>query len=259
MDEFMKQLVRDAGKIAMKSFGKSHTEYAKEDILDIATETDIEINEFIENEIKSKYSEHGIISEEAAGYKKEAEYIWTIDPIDGTANFATGIPIFVIMVALIKNGEVEMSAIFDPVHNNLAFARKNEGAFVNNKKINCSSTKEIYQSRGLMSFLPKKETILLRKEIFKKAQEENVKIGINAFGCAGFNSMCVAEGKRDWNIGYNTKIWDLAPAVLLMKEAGCKVSNHKGEPWKLGDAVVAANERLHSKLIEILNNINFKK
>lgn len=259
MDEFMKKLVRDAGRIALKEFSKSHTVYVKEDILDIVTETDIKINELIENEIKKKYPEHGIISEEAVGYKEEAENIWTIDPIDGTANFATGIPIFVIMVAFIKNGIVEASAIFDPVHDKLAFARKNKGAFINSQKINCSSTKKISQSRGLMSFLPKNETIMLRKALLRKAQKSNVKIGINAFGCAGFNSMCIAEGKRDWSIGFNTKIWDLAPAVLLMEEAGCKVTNHKGEPWKLGDAVVAANERLHSELIEILNIINYKK
>lgn len=255
--EFLKKIVRSAGKIVFEKFGSATVQYSKNDKLDLVTDADLASNDFIVKQIEKTFPIDGIISEEMKEKKDGDGYTWVIDPLDGTINFATGIPIFVVMIALLKGEEVEMSAIFDPVHEKFVFAKKNEGAFVNDVKMQCSREKTIASSRGIMSFVVKQPEVILREKIIKIGEAGNINMGVNAFGCAGFNAICVAEGKREWTIGFNTKLWDVAPCALLLSEAGCKVTNHKGDDWRPGMAMVAANEELHKELIELTKEIVF--
>lgn len=254
-EEFIQELARGAGEIVLKGFKQSEVEYTKHDRLDLVTDMDLASNEFITNKIKDNFPDDGIISEEANKDFSKEDYTWVIDPLDGTVNFATGIPIFVVMLALVRDGDVILSAIFDPVHDTLAFAKKGGGAFVNGKMIHCSDRTRMIDSRGLMSFIVKEQEIYLRGRIVEKGNDSGVRMGVNAFGCAGFNAICVAEGKREWTVGFNRKVWDVAPSALLLMEAGCKVTNHKGEQWKLGMPMVAANEQLHQELIKALEGM----
>lgn len=254
-EELLKQMAREAGKIVLDKFENSEIEYTKHDKMDLVTGADLASNNFITGKIKEEFSCDGIISEESRDDGVDKEYVWVIDPVDGTVNFATGIPIFVVMIALMKNGEVQMSAIFDPVHDKFAFAKRGEGAFVNDKKIECSKKRKMTSSRGIMSFVVKEQEVGLRERIIETGLKEDVRMGVNSFGCAGFNAMCVAEGKREWTVGFNTKLWDVVPCALLLSEAGCKVTNHKGENWKPGMAMVAANEDLHKELVELTKEI----
>ena len=253
MEEFIKKIVRSAGEIAMERFGHAQVEYTKADALDVVTKTDIKLNKLIEGEIKKRYHQHGIISEEMDRYQEDAEYIWTIDPIDGTSNFACGIPIFVVMVSLIKDDEVVLSAIYDPSHEELAFAKKGDGAFINDKKIACSKANKLKEARGEMGMITWENMMSFEKKLLNHLHDNYIER--NAFGCAGFNAINVATGRRDWVVTFNTSVWDLAPAALLMAEAGCEVTNHKGEKWKPGDRMIAANEKLHGQLLKVLKNI----
>ncbi|MBT3356482.1 inositol monophosphatase [bacterium] len=249
--EFLRKIVREAGSIVLEKFENSAIEYTKDDKLDLVTDADLASNNFIVRKIKKTFPNDGIISEELDNEECDGRYTWVIDPLDGTINFATGIPIFVVMIALMKEGEVQMSAIFDPVYNKFAFAKKGEGAFVNDVKIQCSKEEKMTSSRGIMSSVVLAQEICLREKVIKKGEAVNTRMGVNAFGCAGFNAICVAEGKREWIVGFNTKLWDIAPSVLLLAEAGCKVTNHAGEEWRPGMAMVAANKELHKELVEL--------
>lgn len=254
-EELLKQVTREAGRIVLDGFEHSEIKYTKDDKLDLVTDADLASNDFIVKQIKKTFPTDGIISEEAENDGVDKEYVWVIDPIDGTVNFATGIPIFVVMIALMKKDEVQISAIFDPVHNKFAFAKKNEGAFVNGEKIECSKIGKMISSRGIMSSVVKAQEVGLREKIIEIGLSEKTRMGANSFGCAGFNAMCVAEGKREWTVGFNTKLWDVAPCALLLSEAGCKVTNHKGDNWKPGMAMVAANEELHKELVGLTKGI----
>ncbi len=256
-EDLLKQIVRSAGEIILEKFENSDIQYTKHDKLDIVTDADLKSNDFIIGKIRENFPEDGIFSEETQSKDGKNEYTWVIDPLDGTVNFATGIPLFVVMVALMRDKEVEISAIFDPVHNRFAFAKKGEGAFINGKKIQCSNKSRLTSSRGIMSFIVKEQEVYLRKRIIEKGNENGVCMGVNSFGCAGFNAMCVAEGKREWMVGFNRKLWDIAPGALLLLEAGCKVTNHNGEDWKPGMPMVAANEKLHNELIILVKELRF--
>jgi len=250
-EKFLKEIIRKAGKIVLAGFEKSEVRYTKHDRLDIVTDVDLESNDFIVSRINEEFPEDEIISEEIKGDLVGEDYTWIIDPLDGTVNFSTGIPIFVVMIALVKNGEVVMSAIFDPIHEKFAFAKKGYGAFVNGKRINCSNNDSMISSRGLMSFVVKEQEVYIREKIVEKGNQSNVQMEVNAFGCAGFNALCVANGNREWIIGFNHKLWDVAPGALLLLESGCEVTGYKGEKWKLGMSLVAANKKLHKELVKL--------
>ncbi|MDI6778243.1 MAG: inositol monophosphatase family protein [Patescibacteria group bacterium] len=111
IEKFIKTTLPKAGEILRKKFKKVGVKYTKRHALDVVTEADLAANRLLLIAIKKTFPDHGIISEETAEYKNGSEYIWVIDPLDGTLNFSRGIPIFVTMLAVFRNKELIMSAI----------------------------------------------------------------------------------------------------------------------------------------------------
>ncbi|MBU1177731.1 inositol monophosphatase [Patescibacteria group bacterium] len=253
MKNFIKKITHQAGQIILEKFGKVGVKYTKSNIADVVTEADLAANDYLVEQITQKYPEHGIISEESGESKAAAEYIWIIDPLDGTRNFATHVPIFGVIVGLAKGGEMEMGAVCDPVHNQLAFAEKGQGAFLNDKPMKCSDTKEWEQSYGFGIAALDHGRAQIYKKLIKLASQKQ--FWMNAFGSAAISSLCVADGRRDWKFSLGGKVWDYAAPTLIMREAGCIVSDIDGQPWTLDSkSLVAANEHLHKKLIKIIKN-----
>ena len=251
MKDFILEITREAGIRIKEQFGTAPVKYFKTHETDIVTEADLLANTIITEAIRLKYPTHGIVSEETGEHQKGADVVWIIDPLDGTANFASGIPMFVVMLAVAEKGSVTTTAIYDPMREELAFAQKNQGAFINDQRIFCCQKKMLSESFGCLSSLMNKKQVSLCEMIIEK--EKN--LWVSCYGCAGYTGMCVASGKRDWLVSFNTRIWDNAPKALLMQEAGCVVTNTRGAPWQMGDDIVAANPRLHRKLIAYLNKV----
>ena len=150
MDKFIRQIAKKAGAVALTRFGKDGALYLKtRNRLSVVTKADLLVEKIIISAIRKKYPDHGIISEESPRHKPDAEYVWIIDPIDGTLNFATGIPLFGTMVALAHRGQVILSAIHFPVTDELFFAKKGKGAYVNGKRVHCSRHREWSTSTGV--------------------------------------------------------------------------------------------------------------
>lgn len=253
MEKFIKEITYEAGIAILKKFGKIGVKYTKEDVTDVVTEADLIANNIITRAIKKKYPTHAIVSEETGEHQIGAEYCWIIDPLDGTRNFATRTPMFAVMIALAHNGKVELATIYNPCANELVFAKKGKGAFLNGKKVTCSKQKTWKNSWGLTSVnISKKSSANLSKLV--KYSEKEV-FWMSAFGSAGVSNIYLADGRRDWRASQGGGIWDYAPAYLILTEAGCKVTNLKGEPWSLEDRnILSANKYLHSKLLKIINS-----
>lgn len=249
IEKFIKKILPKAGEILRKKFRKIGVKYTKSHELDVVTEADIAANNFIISAIKKTFPDHGIISEESAEYKNESEYIWVIDPLDGTLNFSRGIPIFVTMLAVFRNKKLIMSAIYDPVHKEMTFARKGLGTTVDGKKIKASKNNKFHESIGGVSTVFRKE----QKKLFDILVNKEKRIVAITIGSAGANGMYVARGAIDWYVNYNPKIWDIAPSALLFSEAGYKVTNIRGESWKFGDqGIIAAEKSLHKQLAKFV-------
>lgn len=253
-EKFIRSLAREGGDVAWKYFGKAHAEYTKsKHPTDVVTKADFACERILRSRIKKQYPRHGIIGEEYAETNPDAEYTWIIDPIDGTLNFSTSVPMFCTMVALARKGEVILSAIYIPLTKELFFAKKGGGAYCNGKRIRTSAMTNWKQSLGCGPATLRSKALTFLKKFFAGAEKGQFTLHI--YGTIA--SACyVASGRRDWFVSFSGKVWDYAPAYLLMKEAGCAATDAKGRSWKLGvNELIAANPRLHKELLKLTKNI----
>ena len=185
---------------------------------------------------------------------ENAEYVWVVDPIDGTLNFSRGVPLFGVMVCLVHRGEVILSAIDLPAEHQLFFAKKGKGAYLNGKRVHCSDKKALDQSFGAGSARLDGRPAALIENLIRTARKQNMQYA--SFFSMAVNACYVASGRRDWMAPLAGAIWDFAPAYLLLKESGCKVTDMKGGPWKFGMLeMVAANPTLHKELLKLTKGI----
>ena len=255
MDRFIQKLAKEAGEAVLKRFGKDGAHYMKSDhAWDEVTKADLLSEKIIISAIQKRYSRHGIISEESAAVNEGEEYVWIIDPIDGTLNFSLGVPMFGVMICLVHQGNVILSAINLPATKELFFAKAGKGTYLNGKRIHCSRRKSLDNSFGLGSTTMGGRTAKFIQQVLRVGKKERVYLG--SFGSMSSNACYVACGRRDWIVPLMGKVWDFAPTYLMLKEAGCKVTDTKGKPWKLGiNEMVAANPTLHKELLKLTKNI----
>jgi myo-inositol-1(or 4)-monophosphatase len=254
-DAFIQNIARKGGVSAMKLFGKSGVKYTKSDFLwDVVTKADLVVEKIITEAIHRRYPEHGILAEEIIRTNEDAEYVWIIDPIDGTANFASKVPMFGIMIALAHKKKIILSVIYLPATKELYFAKQGKGAFLNGKRIHCSRTSEFSRSYGMCSSSIPTRTGLFFQNLLRVDKKNKLMLG--AFGSVAANASYVAAGRRDWIVQLVGALWDFAPVSLMLKEAGCKVTDTNGKPWKFGMLeMVAANPTLHKELLKLTKGI----
>lgn len=250
-DQFIQKMVREAGAQILPLFGKARaTHHKSASRSDAVTKADLMSEKIILAAIRKEYPSHGIISEESGHHDAEREYVWITDPLDGTFNFASGIPLWAVMAALSHKGEVILSAIYYPVTRELLFAKKGKGAFLNGKRIHCSPETRIRNTVGYVPGKGVKGHNFLRS-LFKDIEGSNAIF--NAYGCIAASTRFVSEGVRDYVVSFSGALHDFAPTSLMLREAGCVVTGMDGKPWSMASkGMVAANASLHRKLISLV-------
>lgn len=254
--DFLEKTLRDAGKTLLEYFGHEMTANIKGgDPHAIVTKADLASQESIVKAIKAKFPDHHILAEEAgmdAVPEHMPEFMWVIDPLDGSKNFESRVPLFGINIAMVHEGVVEMSAIHLPSTDEVCIAERGHGAFLNGRKIEASRQETFAASYGIGPVRPsgKKST-----PFFKALQTAFPDGGpwMNGIGSPAVSTVYVADGRRDWYVSQGSKVWDYAAPSLILKEAGCTVTNERGEDWKIGDkALIASNPSLHPELLSLL-------
>ena len=255
MEKFIQHIAKKAGDAVLKRFGKEGVHYAKSKRLwYVVTKGDLLSERIIVSAILKKYPEHGIISEERGSVNEGARYVWVIDPIDGTLNYSRGVPAFGVMVCLVHRGEVILSAINLPATGELFFAQVGKGAYRNGKRIKCSQAKKLSETFGTGSTSISKRAARFMTNLIKISRNERTMFG--SFASMANNACYTAAGMRDWMVSMNGSIWDFAPAYLILKESGCRVTDAKGKLWKFGMLeIVAANPTLHRQLLKLTKNL----
>lgn len=251
MDQFIQNLARRAGAIVMQHFGAARVAYTKQNSADVVTAADVAANRLITAAIQRRYPRHGIISEEADAVAGDGEYVWIIDPLDGTRNFSTKTPLFGVMIGVARHGVMELAAIAEPCHRRVYVARRGRGAWCNGRRIHCAKTRAWAYSYGCIgAHLQAGKLSKIRRLINSAAREP---LWVNAFGSAAVSAMYVADGRRDWYVSLGANVWDFAAGALLLAEAGCRVTNLRGEPWRLADRqLAAAPPALHATLLSLV-------
>ena len=226
-----KNLIRDFGeieKLQVSTKGPS----------DFVTNADTKSEKIIINELLKSKKNYSILSEES-GLKvnKNSDKVWIIDPIDGTTNFLHGVPHFAISIALKKNNEIMSGVIFDPIKNEMFFAEKNNGAFLNNQRIKVSNKKEL-------------------KNCLFATDESNVNttdLLTRKSGSAALDMAYVASGRFDGYFQKNLNIWDIASGIIIIKEAGGLI-NDIDLSKKSEIDVIASSFAINEKMQEKLGN-----
>lgn len=239
-----------AGKVVLKNYGKVGKIKLKGP-RNLVTEADILSEQTIIKTIRKKYPNHNFITEESDAVKKGSEYTWIIDPIDGTTNFVAKIPEFAVSIALAKNNEIIMGAVYNPCTNEMFFAEKGKGSYLNNTKLSVSKKNKIKDC--IFAFSLPNKIPLAKKTLAVLSKTYGTFRAIRNFGSAALNLCYIADKKFDMYFSSDVKVWDVAAAKLIVEEANGKVTNLKGEKWSINDkTIVASNKILHEKFIKLL-------
>lgn len=250
-------LVNELKEIILKSYNealKLDKNVRNKELNDIVTDVDIYMESKIIEKIKEIFPEHSIYSEEKGEIIGESEYTWFIDPIDGTINFAAGIPLFSTSIALKKNNEAIFGLVIDYNQNDVYYAFKGQGAYCNDKRLKVSNTNKLNNS--ILSFCLTshysnehiKDVLYVEEKLASKVR------GLRLIVSCAIELCWCASGKIDGVINVKPSVGlSSAAGKLFVEEAGGKITNLVGDKREKIDTMLVTNGKIHNELVEILN------
>lgn len=245
-------ITREAGVIVREGFGKNFQIEFKTGDNNLVTEIDKKSEQTIIEFIQKKYPAHGILAEERGELKKDSEYLWVIDPLDGTTNFAHGLPIFSVSIGLQKNNKIIAGAVYDVMQDIMYSSESGSGAFANEKKIYVSKRESILQSMLVTGFpynvKDNPENAFERFETLTRNTR-----AVRRLGSAAIDFCYVAAGVFEgfWEVHLHP--WDICAGKLIVEEAGGLVTDFDGNKIDIfSKRILASNSFVHNKMIELL-------
>jgi len=244
---------RTAGNILLKHLGQPLDVEFKGDV-DLVTKVDRLSEEAIVAIIRDRYPDHQILAEEGTTQEGHSKYRWIIDPLDGTTNFAHSFPCFAVSIGLEAAGKMVAGVVYDPVRNECFTAIDGSGAYLNGNPIRVSNVVNLDRALLATGFPydrrkhPDKYIALFRK-FMMKAQE------IRRPGSASIDLCYLASGRIDGFWECKLKPWDVAAAVVIVREAGGKLSDFNGNEYSIyGNETLASNGRIHDEMVKVANS-----
>lgn len=224
----------------------------KEGINNLVTEADHAAEKAIIEVIQQAHPDHFILSEETGEIKTDSTIKWIIDPIDGTVNFANGIPLCCVSIGVEKEGQMILGVVYNPFMNELFFAQKGMGAFLNEKKISVSDKSTVIKSCLVTGF---PYTYLDSPngpiQVFEKLIRQG--IPVRRLGSAAIDLCWVAAGRFDGFYEHSLQAWDSAAGFLLVEEAGGKVTDFEGNYYSpYQPHILATNGKIHDELLMVV-------
>jgi myo-inositol-1(or 4)-monophosphatase len=246
-------IAREAGALLMEYFDQNiKIEYKGE--ADLVTAADRKSEALIRERIRSLWPEHDVMGEEEGLRDTGSEYRWYVDPLDGTTNFAHGFPVFCVSMALEHKGRMIAGVCYDPTRDELFSAELAKGAYLNDQPIHVSKISKLSESllgTGFPSHKRHKNpNIHFYHQITLRTH------GVRRAGSAALDLCCVACGRFDGFWEFNLNPWDTAAGVLIVEEAGGRVTDFQGGPFQLNSReTLASNGLLHDALLHEFEQI----
>lgn len=253
--DLLKTLTEIAGKKLLDYYLKEQ-EVKEKSETDFALLADTAIEDYILEEINKSFPSDSILSEEAGEMLKQPDYLWIIDPLDGTANFKAQIPYFCSTIALQHKGELIAGGVFDPIKNIMFFAEKGKGAFMNGERIHVSSTS--IMRKFLISYSTSnhksQEVIEKGSKLFHKFLTECRAIRLQ--GSSILDLCGVATGTFDGLVKVGASYWDFAAGCLIVQEAGGRATALSGGDWNMNSSdIFVSNGVIHENFLDILKSM----
>ncbi len=252
----LRSTILRAGKVLARHFGK--VTYKQKRRADLLTIADLESQKTILDAIRRAYPQDDYKAEEDEVKLTGAEYLWIVDPLDGTTNYAHGYPVSCVSIGVLKMGAPQLGGVYDPFRKELFLAQKNMGATLNGKRLGVSKTAIITDSLLITGFAydraERADYYLARFKAFMKQAHD-----IRRSGSAAMDMAWIAAGRADGFWEYELNPWDVAAGMLLVQEAGGTVTDFNGDEWKdwraMGKQTLATNGLIHASMLKILRRI----
>lgn len=240
---------RGAGLLLREELGGARRIHHK-GVINIVTEMDHRAEALIVGRVLEAFPDHAVLAEERGAVAGRSEYRWHIDPLDGTTNYAHGLPLFAVSIALERAGELELGVAYDPSRDELFVAERGRGATLNGEPIRVSTCADLGQSLLVTGFpydirtttetnLPEYAELSLRSQAVRR------------LGSAVIDLCYVAAGRLEAFWEFTLGPWDMAAGGLIVREAGGRVTDVRGGPWRLeGGSVLASNGLVHDAVLE---------
>ncbi len=248
----VERLARQAGQILFDSYEKDHQVDFK-GVIDLVTEVDHASEKFLLSEINSLFPGHAFLAEESGASAIQSEHLWIIDPLDGTVNYAHGVPLFCVSIAYSFQNQVLLGAVYDPMRNEMFSAERGKGSWVNGRPLKVTRVNELQKSLMVTGF-PYDSWKASPNNFDYFAKLGRMTQGVRRLGSAALDLCYIAAGRLDGYWEFSLKAWDIAAGGLIAEEAGAQVTNIKGNQDYLvaPQSIVAANPDLHTRLMEQL-------
>jgi myo-inositol-1(or 4)-monophosphatase len=250
----LKKAAREAGQLMKERFNSGFRVDTKDGVNDLVTEVDHASEKLIMDIIRSTFPDHFILSEEVGEIKMDSAYKWIIDPIDGTVNYANGIPICCVSIGIEHEGKMILGAVFNPFMDEFFFAEKNAGAFLNDQRIHVSDKNNVIHS-CLVTGFPYTYLDMANGplEVFGRFIRKG--IPVRRLGSAAIDLCWVAAGRFDGFYEHKLNPWDSAAGFLLVEEAGGRVTDFEGNSYSpYQPHIVATNGKIHDELLTWINH-----
>lgn len=254
MGEFLDagiEIARQAGQVLLAHRGVG---FELKGDFDLITAADRASEQLIVNRLKQRFPNHGIIAEEGGRAEMHSEFRWYVDPLDGTTNFAHGFPMWNVTLAVARDEEIIAGVVFDPLNDELFTAERGAGSRLNGAPVHVSKVRSLSDALVATGFPSRRRHRDVNIHFYY--QVAMVTHGVRRGGSAALDLAYTACGRLDafWEFGLNP--WDMAAGILLVQEAGGKVSGMKGERIDLhGPHVLADNGQIHNETLDLFADV----
>jgi myo-inositol-1(or 4)-monophosphatase len=244
---------RGAGRLLRDELGGARLISHKRSVIDLVTEMDQRSERFIVERLLGAFPDHGVLAEEGGATRGRSEYRWVIDPLDGTTNYAHGLPVFAVSVALERAGVVELGVAYDPTRDECFVAERGHGATLGGEPIRVSTTPSL-DGALLVTGFPYDIRTTVETNLPEYAALSVRAQAVRRLGSAVLDLCYVACGRFDgfWELALGP--WDMAAGGLIVQEAGGRVTSVRGGPWRLeGPGILASNGLVHDAILSGLD------
>ena len=246
-------IAREAGALLATYFEKRVAFELKGD-WDLVTEADRASEKLVVERLRSHFPSHSIVGEEGGGHQGSSEYVWYVDPLDGTTNFAHSYPVYNVTLGLEHKGEIIVGVVFDPSRQEMFSAERGSGSYLNNRRMRVSTAKRLEDCLVSTGFPARRRNLNVNIHFYH--QMAMATHGVRRGGAAAIDLAYVAAGRLDafWEFGLSP--WDMAAGTLLITEAGGRCSDMNGAPHGMpGLHLLTDNGLVHQETLDLFAEV----